>query len=212
MIAEEKAVTEQKVLDIAHISFLGLIKSCVTQTGSAPVKGVLMRNASAAGEKLESVNFESMDEFVASIDDLTNPIAKAEGRAVYFGHGLFGLPHCPFGPSITSYKTVYGDLPLEFAEVTSEFNKTGPQTDKLKVGNGAGVSPFCAVHQPLRSVLGGKITIGEKPVAVYQLGCKSGSGIKGLANKWIDEAGYTAEEVMKVLDEHMCCYAVKIVE
>ena len=199
-----------EVLDIAHISFLGLLKTSVLQTGSAAVKGVLMRNALAAGEKMAPVDFDTLEDFVASIEEVKNPIAKAEGRAVHIGNGLFGLPHCPFGPSIAGYKEVYGDLPSEFAEVTAEYNKVGPVTDKHRVGSGAGVSPFCAVHQPLRSALGGKITVGGKPISVYQLGCKSGGGKKGLAEKWIAETGFSKEEVLKVLDEHMCCYAVKV--
>ena len=199
-----------EILDIAHISFLGLLKSSVVQTGSAAVKGGLMRNALAAGEKMTSVDFATFEDFIASIEEVKNPIAKAEGKAVHLGNGLFGLPHCPFGPSITGYKAVYGDLPAEFADVTDEYNKEGPVTDKHRVGSGAGVSPFCAVHQPLRSVLGGKITIGGKPIVVYQLGCKSGSGKKGLAEKWIKETEFSQEEVSRVLDDHMCCYAIKV--
>lgn len=205
-------MNDQGILDIAHISFLGLLKTGISQTGSPAMKGSLIRNALTAGEKMETVDFESMDAFVASIDEVQNPIAKAEGKAVYLGDGLFGLPHCPFGPSVVSYKAVYGDLPSEFAEITEEYNKESPVTDKLRVGSGAGVSPFCAVHQPLRSVLGGRITIGGKPIVIYQLGCKSGSGKKGLADKWIAECGVSADKVAKVLDDNMCCYYVKTAE
>ena len=203
-------MSDNEILDIAHISFLELIRTSISQTGAAATKGVLMRNAIAAGEKMNSVDFDSLDDFIASIDSASNPITKAEGRAVHIKNGLFGLPHCPFGPSIKNYKEVFGGTPSDFDAITEEINKESAVANKHRVGSGAGVSPFCAVHQPLRSVLGGKITIGKKPISIYQLGCKSGSGTKGFAVKWIDEVGVSSEDVSKVLDDHMCCYYVKV--
>ena len=203
-------MTKDNILDIAHISFLELIKSAIAQTGPAAAKGMLVRNAVAAGEKMAKVDFASMDEFVASIESVANPITKAEGKAVHIGNGLFGLPRCPFESSISSYKQVHGEMPEGFGELTDEINKEGGISEKYRIGMGAGVSPFCAVHQPLRSVLGGNITIGGKPIAIYQLGCKSGDGRKGLADKWIKATGFSADEVSKVLDNHMCCYAVVV--
>lgn len=205
-------MTDSEILDIAHISFLELIKSAISQTGPAAAKGMLVRNAVSAGEKMAKADFASMDDFVASIEKVENPITKAEGKAVHLGKGLFGLPSCPFSPSIKNYKAVHGEMPSDFEALTEEINKEGGIGDKYRIGSGAGVSPFCAVHQPLRSVLGGNITIGGKPIAIYQLGCKSGAGAKGLASKWIAETGFSADEVSKVLDDHMCCYAIVVQE
>src|SRR5512140_1477569 len=83
--------------------------------------------------------------------------------------------------------------------------------DQFRVGEGAGVSPFCSVHQPMRSAIAEKITIGGKKIIVYQLGCKSGGGKKGFADKWIAAAGADKAVVDKILDNHMCCYSLKIV-
>ena len=52
----------------------------------------------------------------------------------------------------------------------------------------------------------------KQKIKIYQLGCKSGAGKKGFADKWIDETGVNKEVVDKVLENHMCCYFLKIVE
>jgi hypothetical protein len=125
---------------------------------------------------------------------------------------VFGLKLCPFGPSIKSYTAVFEKLPDGFADFTAEFNRSSNTTDQYRVGEGAGVSPFCSVHQPMRSAFAEKIRIGGKKIRLYQLGCKSGGGKKGFAEKWIGEAGVAHEVVDKVLDNHMCCYALRVLE
>ncbi len=201
-----------KILDIAHISFLDLIKLAIAQSGAAAAKGALLRSALSTADKFETKDFPTFDDFVKSIELVQNAITSIEGKAVYLGDGLFGLPDCPFAESICNYKEVFDGLPEGYQELTEEFNKPGNITDKYHVGNGAGVSPFCSVHQPLRSGLSEKITISGKAIIIYQLGCKSGSGIKGFADKYIKETGYTQEKVNSVLNNHMCCYAVKVNE
>ena len=39
-----------------------------------------------------------------------------------------------------------------------------------------------------------------------------GGGKKGFADKWIAAAGVDRAVVDKILDNHMCCYSVKILE
>ena len=203
---------EGKMLDIAHISFLDMIKAQIAMTGAAVAKGSLIRNAVSAGEKIKEVNYDTFDDYLAAIENETNPIALIEGKSVHKGEFIFGLPKCPFEQSIKNYKTIYGQLPEEYAEFTDEFNKTGRVTDMYRVGEGGGVSPFCAVHQPMRSTVAEKITIGGKNIHIYQLGCKSGAGAKGFAQKWIDETGASKDDIDKVLDNNMCCYYLKIEE
>ncbi|MCP4602439.1 MAG: hypothetical protein GY847_18310 [Proteobacteria bacterium] len=201
---------EGKILDIAHVSFLDMIRVLIAQTGAAATKGTLIRNTLSVAEKFELVDFKSFDDFVTSIENVQNPITAIEGKAAHKGNGLFGLPKCPFAISIANYNEVFKGMPAGYGELTEEYNKRGGVTNKYRVGHGAGVSPFCALHQPLRSALEAKITIGGKPTVIYQLGCRAGSGAKGLASKWIEEAGDSVDEVSKVLDDNMCCYAVKI--
>lgn len=201
-----------QILDIAHISFLDMIRSTIAQTGPAATKGTLMRNTLTTADRFEPTDFPTLDDFVASIEDVSNPITSVEGKAVHFGNGLFGLPACPFATSISNYKSIFSALPEGYNELTEEYNKPNAMTEKYKVGSGAGVSPFCAVHQPLRSALADKITIGGKSVKIYQLGCKSGSGKSGLAENWISEVGLSPEEVTKVLETNMCCYQIKLVD
>jgi len=201
---------EGKILDIARISFLNMIKEMITLGGVASAKGNMIRNALACAGKIKEIDYPDFDAFVEAIKKATNPITVIEGKAEHTGDGVFGLPACPFAPAIGNYTEVFGSLPEGYAEFTAEFNKPGPATARYRIGEGAGVSPFCAVHQPLRSAIGDKITIGGKKVTVTQLGCKSGAGKKGFADRLIEEAGVDKAVVDAVLDNHMCCYHVKV--
>ncbi len=201
---------EDNILDIAHISFLDMIKVMITQVGAASAKGTLMRNALMTADSISAIDYPSFDDYIAAIKDATNPIARIEGQATYQGGDVFGLQKCPFAGSIKNYNDVFMGLPSSYAEFTDEFNRPGQIPRKYRVGGGAGVSPFCAVHQPMRSAFAEKITIGGKKVLIYQLGCKSGSGKKGFAQEYIDETGVPKDLVDKVLDNHMCCYSIKI--
>ncbi len=210
-VGDESAVANGSV-DIAHISFLDMIKVMITMGGAPNAKGTLMRNALNTADKIQSVAYANFDDFLAAMADNSNPITMVEGKAVHMGDYLFGLPACPFAPSIKNYTRILGSLPASYADFTVEFNKSTQVTKKYRVGEGAGVSPFCAVHQPLRSALGDKITIGGKQVEIYQLGCKSGSGAKGFADKWIEATDVSKDLVDKVLDTNMCCYYLKVID
>src|SRR5512138_2112664 len=200
------------ILDIAHISFLDTIKVMITLSGAASAKGTLVRNAIKTAERIKEVDYPTFDAFLAAVENASNPITMIEGKAAHQGNHVFGLAACPFGPSIRSYTTVFEKLPEGFADFTAEFNRPSATTDQYRVGEGAGVSPFCSVHQPMRSAFAEKIRIGGKKIRVYQLGCKSAGGKKGFAEKWIREAGVPREVVDRVLEKHMCCYALRVVE
>ena len=201
---------DENILDIAHISFLDMIKVMITLSGAASAKGTLIRNAIKTSERIAEIDYPTFDAYLAAIEQATNPITVIEGKATHTGNFVFGLKNCPFGPSIRNYTKVFEKLPEGFADFTAEFNKTSNVTDQYRVGEGAGVSPFCSVHQPMRSAIADKITIGGKKVRVVQLGCKSGSGKKGFAEKWLADSGVPRDVVDKILDNHMCCYSLQI--
>jgi hypothetical protein len=205
-------MAEGKVLDIAHISFLDMIKVMITMSGAAAAKGTLIRNAISTAERIREIDYPSFDDFLAAIENSTNPITQIEGKAAHQGEFIFGLENCPFAPSIGNYTEVFEKLPDGYADFTKEFNKPSNVTDKYRVGEGAGVSPFCSVHQPMRSAIAERIKIGGKKIKIYQLGCKAGSGKKGFAEKWLAETGISQGVVDKVLDNHMCCYYVKVLD
>lgn len=205
-------MAEGKILDIAHLSFLDMIKVMIGINGAASAKGTLIRNALNTADNIKEVDYDSFDVFLDSIENATNPITMIEGKATHLGDFVFGLKNCPFAPSIKNYTAVFGKLPEGFAEFTEECNKSGVASTKYRVGEGACVSPFCAVHQPMRSAIAEKIKIGGKDIQVTQLGCKSGSGYKGFADKWMEYAGVSKDVVDKTLDDHMCCYHVKILD
>jgi hypothetical protein len=202
---------EGNILDIAHVSFLDMIKIMITMSGAASAKGTLIRNALKTAERIHEVDYPTFADYLAAIESATNPITMVEGKATHAGDFVFGLQFCPFGASIRNYTQVFEKLPEGYADFTAEFNKTSNVTDQFRVGEGAGVSPFCSVHQPMRSAIAEKITIGGKKIAIYQLGCKSGGGTKGFADKWIAAAGVDRAVVDRILDNHMCCYSLKIV-
>ncbi len=203
---------EGKILDIAHISFLDMIKIMIQQIGAASAKGTLVRNALKTADNISEVDYPTFDDYLQAIEDSTNPITQIEGKASHKGESVFGLEKCPFADSIKNYNKVFSGLPESYAEFTMEFNKPGPISKKYRVGEGAGVSPFCSVHQPMRSSFADKITIGGKKIQIYQLGCKAGSGKKGFADEFIKSAGVPRDVVDKVLDNHMCCYYIKILD
>jgi len=205
-------MSEGKILDIAHISFLDMIKIMIDISGAASAKGTLIRNALNTADRIQEVNYDSFDAFLEAIENATNPITMIEGKATHQGDFVFGLKNCPFAPSIKNYTSVFETLPAGFAEYTEECNKAGVVSKKYRVGEGACVSPFCSVHQPLRSALAEKIKIGGKDIQITQLGCKAGSGKKGFADIWIEYAGVSKDVVDKTLDNHMCCYHVKILD
>ena len=203
-------MTETKILDIAHISFLDTIKVMITLSGVASAKGTLIRNAIQTAEKISEVDYPDFEAYLQAIESTTNPITMVEGKATHIGDLVFGLQNCPFGPSIGNYTRVFDKLPEGYADFTAEFNKPSNVTNNYRVGEGAGVSPFCSVHQPMRSAIAERISIGGKKIRIYQLGCKAGSGKKGFADKWIAEAGVDKAVVDKVLDNHMCCYSIRV--
>ncbi|MGC2064567.1 MAG: hypothetical protein WA610_16475 [Thermodesulfovibrionales bacterium] len=205
-------MSEEKILDIAHISFLDMIKVMITLSGAASAKGTLIRNAIKTAERISEVDYPTFDDYLAAVENATNPITMIEGKVTHIGQFVFGLQNCPFGPSIKDYTQVFEKLPDGYADFTAEFNKTSNVTDQFRVGEGAGVSPFCSVHQPMRSAFAEKIRIGGKKIQIFQLGCKSGGGKKGFADKWLQATGVPKEVVDKILDNHMCCYSLKIAE
>ncbi len=205
-------MSDGKILDIAHISFLDMIKVMIAMSGAASAKGALIRNAINTAEKIKEIDYPTFADFLQAIENSTNPITQVEGKATHQGEFVFGLASCPFGPSIKNYMGVFEKLPEGYADFTAEFNKPSKVTEIYRVGEGAGVSPFCSVHQPMRSAIAEKILIGGKKIKIYQLGCKAGSGKKGFADRWIDEAGVARDVVDKTLDNHMCCYYLKIID
>jgi hypothetical protein len=205
-------MAEGNILDIAHISFLDMIKVMISSSGAANAKGTLIRNALNTAGKMQEVEYGSFDDFVGAIDDTSNPITQIEGKATHMGDFVFGLANCPFSPSIKNYTKIFEKMPEGYADFTAEFNKSSMITDKYRVGEGAGVSPFCAVHQPMRSAVAEKIKIGGKNIEIFQLGCKSGAGAKGFSDKWIEATGIAKDVVDKVLDNNMCCYYVKVMD
>ncbi len=210
-------MAEGKILNLAYISFIDMIETIVNVAGSASARGILIRNAVKTGEKkilpkVSETDYASFEDFLDAIEKATNPITMIEGKASHMGDSVFGLEKCPYGDSIESYNIVSEEMPDNIAQSTEEYNKPSNITNQYRVGEGSGVSPFCSFHQPMRSAIAEKMTINGKKIKIYQLGCKSGAGKKGFADKWLQETGVSRDVVDKILDDHMCCYYLKQVE
>jgi hypothetical protein len=196
-------------LDIAHLAFLESIRESIINMGGAAAKGNLIRLAGSISRQLPEVEYESLDAWEAALKARTHPMARVEGIAVRDGN-LFILPACPFAPSIKTYEDLFQRLPEEYAQIVEEYNKPGKYTADIHVGYGSGVSPFCAIHQPLRSDIGQRIKVGNKRIQVVQLGSKAADGKKAVARELCQFAGVSQEIVEKHLDSGMCVYAVMI--
>jgi len=199
-----------KAYDAGHVSFLELIKVITTIAGAEFAKGTLIKTGTSSAKQFKQQDYPNWEAFIKALESKECPVAQFEGTARHYGDGVFGLPACPFASSIKTYTSVTGGLPQDYKSVTKELNKDSTITSNLRIGNGAAVSPFCGVHQSIRSALGSQLTIGGKKVTVYQLGCKSGSGVKGIAEGYCKTAMVAASKVEEVLDDNMCCYKVAI--
>jgi len=87
---------DENILDIAHLSFLDMIKIMITLSGAASAKGTLIRNAIKTAEKMPEVDYPTFDDYLAAIENATNPITIIEGKATHAGDHVFGLKLCPF--------------------------------------------------------------------------------------------------------------------
>lgn len=199
-----------KLVDLSHIVFLDLLHNVVDTAGPKVAKGNLMRIAMNAAHHLEQIDYPSFEAFIEASQNGDSPLARMEGAAVHLGEGVFGLKACPFGQLAGNYREFFEKDASGFEELTREFNSGSRITRECRVGLGAGVGPFCIFHQPMRSQAENKITIGGRPIEIYQLACKSGVGAVGYADALIEEFGSEKFVVEKAMKEYMCCYGVKI--
>ena len=193
----------------SHSSFLAILAALHQTAGASFVKSALIKTGISAARVLPEREFATIEEFIQSIDQLDNPIAQLEGSARHYGNGLFGLPECPFASAMKAQASTGGATGDPFRDITDEMNKPSLLGDELRVGRGAVVSPFCAVHQPIRSAIGERIRVAGRSLSIYQLGCRSPGGSPGLADHWIALTGFDRKLVEQVLVENTCCYCIR---
>jgi hypothetical protein len=192
---------DENILDIAHISFLDMIKVMITLSGVASAKGTLIRNAIKTAEKIPETDYPTFERFLAAIENASNPITMVEGKSSHQGKYVFGLKLCPFGPSIRNYTKVFEKLPDGFADFTAEFNKPSNVTDQYRVGEGARpLRRAPAVRAPSREGHdgGGGST---SPAGLCPPAARRASP------KWLMTTGCPS---VVMSDNHMCCYCLQI--
>lgn len=198
----------KSILDIAHLTLLETIRETIVSMGEPATKGTLMRRAIRIAEQLPEVEYENLDTWETAVSEMNHPLTKIEGLTER-DESIFILPQCPFAQSIATYMELFGQMPEEYSQIVEEYNKPGKFTEGLMVGHGSGVSPFCAIHQPLRSSAGKKIRVNNEDINVIQLGCKAANGKKSISNDLCQIAGVDSKIVEKHLDNGMCVYTVK---
>lgn len=201
-------MSEQRV-EAVHVSFLEILTALHHTAGPEFVKSALIKTGISAARTTPEREFATIEEFIQSIDKLDNPIAKLEGAARHYGNGLFGLPECPFATAIASQLGAGSALPDPYRDIADEMNKPTALSDQIRVGRGTVVSPFCALHQPIRSAMGERIRVAGRALSIYQLGCRSVDGKSGLADHWIQHTGFDRRLIEQVLVENMCCYCIR---
>jgi len=207
-MADAERPLPPRFLDIAHLVLLEMLESYLEQAGPNEVTRFVIKTATRTGERFPRVDFASMEDLVAAIDDLDSPIARIEGRAEYLGGGLFGLSRCPFSEAYRTHREQYERLGPRLNAVTEVFNRPSDATAKLAVGHGSAVCAFCCAHQPMRAAVAARITVGGKPIRLRQLACKGVDGARAYADELIAASGRTRAQVDRVLDDHVCCYAI----
>lgn len=201
-------MSEQR-FEAGHVSFLEILTALHHTAGAEFVTGALIKSGISAARHAAEREFETIEEFIESIDELDNPIAQLEGAARHYGNGLFGLPECPFAAAIEAQSAADTALTDPYRDITAAMNKPTALSDQIRVGRGAVVSPFCALHQPLRSALGERIRVAGRALCIYQLACRSANGASGLADHWIQHTGFDRRLIEQVLIENMCCYCIR---
>ena len=200
--------TSTTIQDITHLALNAALIDAITGMGGIATKGSLMRQAIKIAERIPEVNYTDFGACEAAFNSQNHPISKFEGVPIRDG-SIFILPQCMFAQTINTYLEFNEKLPDEFTKVVKEYNKPNRLTKELMIGQGTGVSPFCVLHQTLRSASGKKVRIDNDQVQVIQLGCKSVDGEKSISDELCWSAGVNRETVDKHLDNGMCVYMIK---
>lgn len=192
-----------------HHSFLETLRVLYKSGGARYAADAIMATGASAARGEDTRAYDSIEAFYVALEHGDTTINAFEGRSRHFGDGVFGLPGCPFAEPLRSYAAAQGD-PREFREITEQMNRSSPLTRRMRVGEGSAVNPFCVLHQPVRSAMGERITVCGRPVLVYQLGCRARSGDAKLAERWLEVTKVDRALVHAVLEQHACCFCVRL--
>ena len=150
----------------------------------------------AAGD-LESMNFESLEDFEARYDKGDTPLTRLEGPGFRAGD-LFILKSCPMVPVFGEFKD-NGAFPPFWTGVTEEYMG--------RFGNEAILHPLCIVHQTFRDQLTSRIPKGKNFVHSITVACRSAAnGNIVHCPHGLDVAQMSPEDVDPLLEGYACAF------
>jgi hypothetical protein len=195
-------------LDIAHIFFLELLRDYKNNLGAALAVRQMIHRAAIFARDLPRQDFTDWDHFLNELQKQNTVLNFWEPELKLYDRHIIATPSCPFGAAIHEYTQIMGGLPNEYAEITEEFNRSTPLNRHMMIGHGSASSPFCAIHQPLRSLAAEKIFVGGQPLQIVALGSKAESDW-ALAYEYIGEEKLFPEKIKSLLNENLCCFLIK---
>ncbi len=185
-----------------NIFSLYLLQTITELMGPEMAKGSLERVGEAIAEKLLQ-KFGSDSLHVADLKDLAktqNPLKFFDDTLEAKGDQVYVIERCPFIREVRDFLEVNKEMPPLLSEIVEIYNREGL---------GYAVSPFCIIHQTLRTRLVRDIKAGGKDVEFLQLGCKALSGKLKLADQNIKKVGSSDATVQDFLKNRSCCYGIK---
>lgn len=196
-------MTEEKGIN-RHAFFLFYLDSICDLMGCEMAKGMLQRVGKAVAEQViekfgeKSLHVESLEELI----DNLNPLTYFDDTLMLDKNGsqLLLLERCPFVELLEGYKDVAGTLPETFNNIIESYNEEGL---------GYAVSPFCIIHQTYRKEISKYISVGDKSVELFQLGCKASSGKIKYAPENLEITSKSEDEIEQKLENRACAYSIK---
>ncbi len=181
---------------------LHLLQTITELMGPEMAKGTLERVGEVIAEKLLQ-KFGTDSLHISDLKELTknaNPLKFFDDTLDTQGDKLFVIEKCPFIREIKDFLEINKEIPPLLSEIVEIYNREG---------KGYAVSPFCIIHQTLRSKLASEIKITGRDVEFLQLGCKALSGKIKLADQNIKKIGSSDVAVQDFLKSKICCFSIQ---
>ena len=201
-----------KKLDIAHIFFLELLRDFKNNLGVPLATRQLLRKTVSLAQNLPRIDFPNKNIFWEAIRKEETNLHLWEDKLEICKNNIIAAPKCTFRNAIDNYLKLWGGMPTEYAEITEEFNKTSTISSILKIGQGSACSPFCLIHQALRSIAVKKIYIASEPLNLVMLGSKLSNVDLAISYEYLAEEGIKPAHIKTLLQKNICCFLIKFPE
>ena len=152
--------------------------------------------------EISGKDYKNLDDFLKEHASGKTSLVELEGKSTIEGE-IVVLHNCPLLKLLGSLQGPDGKLPEHFRNIEEKYKE-------IYKNKGAILHPFCIVHQVIRSVIGEHTRVNGKPVAIYQIACRSVSGRVVYANEGMSRIKLSKEDVDQRIDGQACMYLLKI--